>query len=163
MLCKYGILCITVEQICVQFTNFVTHLTIEGIQISAAKVVLFAWTSWKISGVRHWLWRLHYFPCKHFCLPLSLMILKMLWWHSRLGSFSLLLWNVSSRMLCVFDWRSTFDWYCLFFLSPSVILSKLVFIYGWCSIWKTIRHLSILLATGQKVLPRHHLVGLKLR
>lgn len=63
------------------------HITIEGTQTSAAKVGLFAWTSWKISGAQHWLWRLHCFLCKHFFLLLSLMILKMLLWHSRSASF----------------------------------------------------------------------------
>lgn len=164
---------ITVQQISIRLINFVMHLTIVGTQISAAKMVLFAWTSWKISGARHLLWRLHYFPCKHFFLLLSLMILKMLLWHSRSDSF---LWTASSHMLRVELTKTVhLRMSCLskFLLDQLllavhifidyVILFKPVCIYGQCSIWKTIRHLSILLATGQKVLPRHHLVGLKIR
>jgi len=36
---------ITVQQISIQLINFVMHLTIVGTQISAAKMVLFVWTS----------------------------------------------------------------------------------------------------------------------
>lgn len=94
---------------------FLRMLNIEGILISAAKVELFAWISWRTSGAQHSLWRLHFFLCKHFSLLLSLMILKMPWWHSRSDSFccvvvSLLLGKVSSYILCLWNCQSTVYW-----------------------------------------------------
>lgn len=74
---------IYVYEVILKLWSLIGLLCFEGTLISVVKVVQFAWTFWRISGVQHLRWRQPCFLCRHCYLLLNLMILKMLSWHNR--------------------------------------------------------------------------------
>lgn len=128
-------------------------LCFEGTLILVVKVVQFAWTFWRISGAPHLRWRQPCSLCRHCCLLLNLMILKMLSWHNRYCQLYLECMDV--RSFCL--------WMLVLKTSTLDCIKKDFNNMYCCSILETTRLLLAQLDIGQKLLPRRHLLGWKKR